>query len=158
MKTLHLMVRSNYHYYYFLKYLVFKNTNTNTYYLILSSHNLNIKNFWSGEWLSLWEIKQESDKYLLKGNVKLSTYYYEEGNVQFKLNKIYEEKVASNNNIKDDVSAIIKEINNNENNIQLELDVIYDSLSDEYLKPLRRRMPITGQKMNWSLNQIAFNK
>ena len=128
-----------------------------TYHLVLSSHNFNYKNFWTGEWLSIWEINKKNEGFELNGKIRLSTYYYEEGNVQFKLNKEYNEKINSTE--ENDISAqeIISVINNLENNIQIELDLIYDSLSDEYLKPLRRRMPVTGQKMNWNLNQIAFS-
>ena len=116
-----------------------------------------MKNFWTGEWISVWEVKKESNNFILSGNVRLSTYYYEEGNVQFKLNKNYDSKVSVGENNDSSAAEIIKSIGLLENNVQLELDKIYDSLSDEYLKPLRRRMPITGQKMNWNLNQIAFS-
>jgi capping protein alpha len=126
--------------------------------LVLSSHNFNYKNFWTGEWLSIWEINKKDGGFELNGKIRLSTYYYEEGNVQFKLNKEYNQKIDSKGENETTAQEIITIINNLENNIQIELDLIYDSLSDEYLKPLRRRMPITGQKMNWSLNQIAFTK
>lgn len=125
--------------------------------MLLSSINCNLKNFWTGEWISVWEVKKESNNFILSGNVRLSTYYYEEGNVQFKLNKNYDSKVSVGENNDSSAAEIIKSIGLLENNVQLELDKIYDSLSDEYLKPLRRRMPITGQKMNWNLNQIAFS-
>ena len=124
---------------------------------MLSSINCNLKNFWTGEWISVWEVRKESNNFILNGNVRLSTYYYEEGNVQFKLNKNYDSKVAVGDSNDSSAAEIIKSIGSLENNVQLELDKIYDSLSDEYLKPLRRRMPITGQKMNWNLNQIAFS-
>ena len=100
----------------------------------------------------------KESEFLLKGNVRVNTYFYEEGNVQFKLNKTFEEKVEIKENDESSANEIINLINKLENSIQLELDQIYDSLSDEYLKPLRRRIPITGQKMNWNINQQAFNK
>jgi len=92
----------------------------------------------------------------LEGKVLLNTYYFEEGNVQFKLKKTFNENLNSKdlNELSDEVISTIKKL---EDGIQNELDQIYDSLSDNYLKPLRRRMPITGVKMNWNINQIAFS-
>jgi len=53
-----------------------------------------------------------------------------------------------------------KDIKNSENSVQLELEKVYDELSENYIKPLRRKLPITGTKMNWNVNQInlAQNK
>ncbi len=92
----------------------------------------------------------------MEGKVLLNTYYFEEGNVQFKLKKTFNENLNSKdlNELSDEVISTIKKL---EDGIQNELDQIYDSLSDNYLKPLRRRMPITGVKMNWNINQIAFS-
>ena len=36
--------------------------------VLISAHNLNLKSFWSGEWLSTWEYDIKSKK--LKGNIK----------------------------------------------------------------------------------------
>lgn len=127
-----------------------------SYYLILSSSNSNIKNFWNGEWIGIWEISKLENGYKIKGELKINTYYYEEGNVQFKIKKHIEENIFEND-AKIVVIEIIKKIKSFEDLIQIELDEIYDSLSEEYLKPLRRKMPVTGQKMNWTLNQIAFS-
>lgn len=120
--------------------------------MILSSHNLNLKNFWTGEWLSFWSLSNNK----LEGRVLLNTYYFEEGNVQFKLKKQFNETLTSKdlNELSEEVINTIKRL---EDGIQSELDQIYDSLSDNYLKPLRRRMPITGLKMNWNINQLAFS-
>lgn len=120
--------------------------------MILSSHNLNLKNFWTGEWLSFWSLSNNK----LEGRVLLNTYYFEEGNVQFKLKKQFNETLKSKdlNELSEEVINTIKRL---EDGIQSELDQIYDSLSDNYLKPLRRRMPITGLKMNWNINQLAFS-
>jgi hypothetical protein len=51
-------------------------------------------------------------------------------------------------------------IKHSENSVQLELEKVYDELSENYIKPLRRKLPVTGTKMNWNVNQInmAQNK
>ena len=51
---------------------------------------------------------------------------------------------------------IIEIIESKENKIQIDLTEAFDSFEEEYTKPLRRKLPMTGMKMNWSLNQLAL--
>ena len=85
-------------------------------YLIISAHNLNYKNFWTGEWLSWWELeKVGDDKFTLKGFVRANTYYYEEGNIQFNLKQDLEEKLSSENEdatLAKDVIGLIESLEN----------------------------------------------
>ena len=86
--------------------------------LILSAHNLNQKNFWTGEWLSLWEIENVNENcFQVKGNVKANTYYYEEGNIQFNLNKEFLENLNSTASEEGLAKEIIEFIENVENNV-----------------------------------------
>lgn len=135
---------------------MFQSGNSEVYHLLISAHNYNFKNFWSGEWLSIWELKKSGSNYELSGGVKISTYYYEEGNVQFKLSNDFQTKINASDS--DTISLeTIKFIANSENRIQEDLEKVYDDLSDNYLKPLRRRIPFTGQRMNWNIHQVSFN-
>ena len=87
--------------------------------MIISAHNLNYKNFWTGEWLSWWELeKLEGDNYSLKGFIRANTYYYEEGNIQFNLKQDIEETLSSQN--EDGVLAkdVITVIENRENKVK----------------------------------------
>jgi hypothetical protein len=124
--------------------------------LLISAHNYNYKNFWSGEWLSFWQLKKSSDAFEIIGDIKISTYYYEEGNVQFKLSNSFMGKTTTNKHDNESADQVINFIMKSENKIQEDLEKVYDDLSENYLKPLRRRIPFTGQRMNWNLNQIAF--
>jgi capping protein alpha len=121
--------------------------------ILISAHNINMKNFWSGEWLSSWEYDIKTKK--LKGNIKANTYYYEEGNIQFNLNTNFDESVSGSSN-SDISNNIYKIIEKSENNIQVELESVYDNFSNDYIKPLRRKLPVTGTKMNWNINQVIF--
>jgi len=126
-------------------------------FLIISAHNLNYKNYWTGEWLSWWEVENVGgSNYTLKGTVKASTYYYEEGNIQFNLKSDFDEKLSNENEDELLAKDIIGIIESRENKIQVDLDQVYDNFSDNYIKPLRRKLPVTGNKMNWSLNQIGL--
>ena len=132
---------------------VYFDSNSNKIIILISVHNINMKNFWSGEWLSSWEF--DIGTKALKGNIKANTYYYEEGNIQFNLNTNFE-----NNNSGDSDSDlsnnICKTIEKNENNVQIDLESVYDNFSSQYIKPLRRKLPITGTKLNWNINQVKF--
>lgn len=124
---------------------------------MISSHNLNKKSYWSGEWISSWELIKEQSSWKLKGTVKANTFYYEEGNIQFHLETNFDETIPLGD---DDTIAksVINKIELNENKVQTELDQVYSNFSDNYIKPLRRKLPVIGTKMNWNLNQIQFNK
>ena len=112
-----------------------------------------MKNFWSGEWLSSWEF--DIGTKALKGNIKANTYYYEEGNIQFNLNTNFENNITGDSD-SDLSNNICKTIEKNENNVQIDLESVYDNFSSQYIKPLRRKLPITGTKLNWNINQVKF--
>ena len=121
--------------------------------ILISAHNINLKNFWSGEWLSSWFFDLSTKK--MTGKIKADTYYYEEGNVQFILNQDYEDDVTGDDDTQI-ADCIINLIQEHENTVQTDLDKVYDEFNEFYIKPLRRNLPITGTKMNWSLNQVHF--
>jgi hypothetical protein len=87
-------------------------------FLIISAHNLNYKNFWTGEWLSWWELeKLDSENFSLKGYVRANTYYYEEGNIQFNLKKDLVEKLSSSNEDATLAKDVVGLIENSENKV-----------------------------------------
>lgn len=137
------------------KYNVYYDGVPNKIIIVISAHNLNLKNFWSGEWLSSWELDLNSMK--LTGNIRANTYYYEEGNVQFNLNTNWDTEIIEKSG---DAMAeeIINFIETSENSLQNDIEKVYDDFSDIYIKPLRRRLPVTGTKMNWNLNQVQLNQ
>ena len=125
--------------------------------VLISVHNLNLKSFWSGEWLSTWEMDINSKH--INGTLRANTYYYEEGNIQFSLDTKFEGS-ATGDNDNAVAESLVEFIKKSENSVQLELEKVYDELSENYIKPLRRKLPVTGTKMNWNVNQInlAQNK
>ena len=133
------------------RYNVYFDSGANKIVVLISVHNLNLKSFWSGEWLSTWEYDIGSKH--IKGTLKANTYYYEEGNIQFNLDTKFDGngKGGDNNALADSLVEFIK---TSENSVQLELEKVYDELSENYIKPLRRKLPVTGTKMNWNINQL----
>ena len=144
-----------------------------TIYLLLSSHNLNIKNLWTGEWLSFWTLKKlEANKYQINGNIKINTYYYEEGNIQFNLDKDFKSEFSSESEGEDLAKEFFEFIKKSENESQVNLDKLFENLSDQYIKPLRRKLPskiifiyknlkfslVSGCRMNWNLAHQTIMK
>lgn len=53
----------------------------------ISCHNFNFKNFWGGEFLSTWNVDLQSDS--ISGQIKVHNHYFEQGNIQFNINKTF---------------------------------------------------------------------
>ena len=137
------------------KYNVYFDGSSNKIVVLISVHNLNLKSFWSGEWLSTWEFDISGKQ--VKGTLRANTYYYEEGNIQFNLDTKFNGS-ASGGDDAAIATSLIDFIKNSENSVQLELEKVYDELSENYIKPLRRKLPVTGTKMNWNLNQLNLKQ
>ena len=148
------------------KYYTKDKTSHNVYYeekdtkwnvkVLLSSHHIELKNYQTGEWISCYVISpKEQGEYSIEGSITINTFYNEENNTQFHL----EEKVSDTIKAANDEELwdkIIEIIESKENKIQIDLTEAFDSFEEEYTKPLRRKLPMTGMKMNWSLNQLAL--
>lgn len=125
---------------------------TQKYVILISAHNFNKKSFWTGEWNSTWEV-QGSD---VKGKIMANTYYYESGNVQFNLKNDFSEKIEVGGPA-DTAASIFKAVEKVENAVHADLEKIFEDFSDNYIKPLRRNLPVTKSKMNWSMPQLKFD-
>ena len=133
------------------RYNVYYDESSHKIVVLISVHNLNLKSFCSGEWLSTWELDINGKQ--IKGTLKANTYYYEEGNIQFNLDTKFNGSASGGDNASI-ASSLIEFIKTSENSVQLELEKVYDELSENYIKPLRRKLPVTGTKMNWNINQL----
>ena len=136
-------------------YNIYHNEILNSVNVIISGQIFNGKNYWTGEWLSIWGLDLENKK--MEGDIKVNTMYYEESNVQFNLKKNYEENIK----IKDEngfIDEFMNFIEKNENDVQNKITMINEKLSEEYVKPLRKRISIIDKNMNWSLDQIQFKQ
>ncbi len=70
----------------------------------ISCHNLSFKNYWGGEWVSSWTYNTSSQT--LSGHIKVHNHYFEQGNIQFNLDKEYtaESLAATGKDIVDMIS------------------------------------------------------
>jgi capping protein alpha len=145
---------------YINKYYNKKNIHYNVYYdsivdkifVLICGQIINEANYFNGEWLSIWE-SDLNDK-SVSGEIRINTIYYEEGNVQFNLKKNYETKIQGN----DFADELIKFIEKKENEIQKKLEKVNQNFSEDYIKPLRKRVSLIGSDMKWSLDQIQFRQ
>ena len=131
------------------KYNVYFNEAQNKMVVIISAHNLNLKAFWTGEWLSTWELTLNDKK--VHGQVRTNTYYYEEGNIQLNLDQKFDQTISG-----DTPTSLIEFIEKCENDVQTAMEKVYETFNENYIKPLRRALPVTGTKMNWDVNQAQI--
>lgn len=62
----------------------------------LSCHNLNLVNYWAGEWLSTFVINHTlgSNEFSLVGRIKINNHYFESGNIQFNTVKNFADEIS----------------------------------------------------------------
>jgi len=117
----------------------------------ISAQKFNPGNFWNGRWRSVYIIsfKDGATSADLKATYKINIHYYEDGNVQLTTNNEKASKITIGNA---DVSAqaIIKAIEKAEKEYQAAIDENYITMSDTSFKSLRRQLPITRTKLEWS--------
>lgn len=125
-----------------------------TIHIQISCHNLNHKNFWGGEWLSRWTVKHTmgSSDFELSGIINIVNHYFEQGNIQFKLEKKYD---AVKGAVKGDIyESIISTIAKLEEQYQASLEDLYEEISETHLKSLRRKLPVTGKSFEWGIPKL----
>lgn len=125
-----------------------------TVHLGYTSKNVNLGNFYGGEWLGKWKL--EGDQ--LRGTVQINAHFFESGNVQFHQNKAFEGTVPAERS-KATVEAIIKLIGKSENELQASLGALYEEdMPSKFFKALRRVQPVTRVKMVWNIGLIDMKK
>ncbi|OQR97077.1 F-actin-capping protein subunit alpha [Achlya hypogyna] len=131
--------------------------------IVLSTERINLRNYWcdrdyatatkrvltSGRWTSQWTLNLDSR--VLKGAIDLHVHYYEDGNLQLQSRKAVETTLAST-----DASvvgaAVVQAIRDEEHVIHSNLEDMYINMSEETFKEMRRVMPVTQTKMEWSIH------
>ena len=123
----------------------------------ISCHNLNHKNFWGGEWLSRWTVTHSlnSSDYEFTGSIKISNHYFEQGNIQFKLDKSFESPISGAVKGGDTAQSIITHIQKLEEEYQNSLDAMYEDISENHMKSLRRKLPFTGKSFEWGVPKLV---
>lgn len=121
--------------------------------MVITAKNLNLRNFWSGGWRSVYSInvsnKGTKD---LKGIIKLNVHYFEDGNVQLATELKKEGTKVTISSPEETGPAIAKAIDHVETDFQKKLEEFYIKMHDSTFKAMRRFLPVTGQKMAWKIH------
>ncbi|KAG7397625.1 F-actin-capping protein [Phytophthora boehmeriae] len=117
----------------------------------LCTERINLRNFWGGRWKSRWEMDLTANPAKITGVIELHVHYFENGNLQLQSSKQVEEEVTIHrpNGLGDAILRVMKEA---EDDLQTNLEDMYINMSEETFKEMRRVMPVTQTKMEWSLH------
>lgn len=122
----------------------------------LSGSKANLRNFWSGKWRSKWTVDLKNKK--CSGEVRIVVHYFEDGNVQ--LNQSKDIPFGALNVKGSDDKALGEAVREfarkNEADIQETLEEMYQNFSVETFKDMRRVLPISKTKMDWTGAQMKM--
>jgi len=132
------------------------NVKDNNLVVLVSGEKLNLKNYWGGRWQT--KLIVDTGDMSLEGSIKLRIHYFEDGNVQMTTEKIVERLSISFSDAKTLGKAVRDAVVAQEGLVQESLEEMYINMSKETFKDMRRVLPITRQKMDWSGAQMQLAK
>lgn len=120
--------------------------------ICISSAKFNPNNFWNGRWRSVWACKFSSGggSVNITGTLKVNVHYYEDGNVQLTTVTPKTLSVNGGNDPRALADATVKAIAKAEADFHDKLEQSYNTMGDTTFKALRRVLPITRQKIDWT--------
>jgi len=112
----------------------------------ISSARFNPSNYWNGRWRSVWTFGNGE----LVGHFKIVVHYYEEGNVQLSTDTTQKTSITESGAADKVAEAAVKAITKVEQSFQQSLDTSYTTMGDTTFKALRRALPITRSRIDWT--------
>jgi len=116
--------------------------------LTLVGARMEKRNMWSGRWQSEWALDGAYNS--LTGTITAFVHYFEEGNIQLRASKTIENIQVEQTGSDSDIYAVLAFIEAEENAFQLALNEAYAGLQQSAFKRLRRQLPVTRTKMDWT--------
>jgi capping protein alpha len=124
----------------------------------ICGEKVNLKNFWSGHWVSTWQVAVSGSSATVTGDVKVHVHYFEDGNLQLQTHKKIEATTFSFQSDRELSDAVVKHIQTQETVLQNGLEEMYNNMNNETFRAMRRVMPITRTKMDWNVNAVRMVK
>jgi len=117
----------------------------------ISSAKFNPNNFWNGRWRSVWTCKFAGGGQIeIVGRLRVNVHYYEDGNVQLTTDTPKSFTTNGGNDAKSLADAAAKAIEKAEADYHSKLELSYNTMGDTTFKALRRVLPITRNKIDWT--------
>lgn len=129
---------------------VYLSSENQNFVIVMCAERINLRNFWSGRWKSRWELVLGSPGNL-EGQVTLCMHYYENGNLQLHSTKKIKQRIEYHDALTL-AEGVTQAIRDAENLIETSLGEMYANMSQDTFKEMRRAMPITRMKMDWSIH------
>jgi len=117
-------------------------------------------NYWNGRWRSSWicTFKPTGSEVRIEGTIKLNVHYYEDGNVML-LSNTKLKTTCSNGDPETLAQNIIAAIQSVETKFHHELEESYQSMGETTFKALRRVLPVTRSKIDWTkIHQMRIGR
>ena len=117
-----------------------------------------LRNYWSGGWRSSYTVSiSGGNSASVSGSVKLIAHYFEDGNVQMNTSNEFQGTAISFTDGANLAGAVKEQISTFESDLHNELGSVYTRMSADTFKDMRRILPITKQKFDWSGVQSKLN-
>lgn len=119
--------------------------------ICISSARFNPNNFWNGRWRAVWSCKfsPSGGNVTINGTLKVNVHYYEDGNVQL-TTETPKQLTASGNDPNSMAAAVVAAIQKAEADFHKNLEASYNTMGETTFKALRRVLPITRTKIDWT--------
>ncbi|KAJ1452275.1 F-actin-capping protein subunit alpha [Pelagophyceae sp. CCMP2097] len=126
--------------------------------VVISAEQVNLRNFWSGNWRSTWTVAVDGASCTVDGAVAVRAHYFEDGNVQLQTQKASPPLTFAYADASELAAEVVATIERAETALQAGLEDMYSNMTNETFKAMRRVMPVTRTKMKWNLHELALNR
>jgi capping protein alpha len=124
--------------------------------IAISGYKSNLRNYWSGKWRSEWHVDPKTKT--ASGKIRIVVHFFEDGNVQLDQSKdVAKTAVTSKGSDEKAFAEGVREfVAAQESAVQDTLEEMYQNMSQETFKDMRRVLPIARTKMDWTGAQMKL--